>query len=321
MNIFSGRALRIIFCLSILSSLQIIQRFAQGLSPAKTEKIIVDTDIGDDIDDAFALALALRSPELQIMQINTTFGNTALRSQLLDRFLSAIDRSDIAISTGAQTSVVNNFSQQRYAEGSVKLTAPRPDAVTSTLENIRKYPGEITLIAIGPLFNIGAMIDKDPETFHKLKRVVVMGGSIHQGHSDGYSALGAEPEWNIRQDVSGAQKLIAAGVPVDMMPLDATNTLKLDEVKRAALFKRGTPLTDQLLILYEQWGLLTPTLYDALAVGYAINSNLCTAEPMDILIDTKGYTRVQSGKPNVDVCLHMDPQKFFDFFMPRLLTP
>jgi len=59
-----------------------------------------------------------------------------------------------------------------------------------------------------------------------------------------------------------------------MMPLDATNTLKLDEVKRAAIFKQGTALTDQLLILYEQWGLLTPTLYDALAVGYAINSDL-----------------------------------------------
>ena len=102
------------------------------------------------------------------------------------------------------------------------------------LEQIRKYPGEITLIAIGPLMNVGAAIDKDAATFRKLKSVVLMGGSVRRGYGDmGYTApVPPMPEWNILNDVASAQKLFAAGVPLYVMPLDSTQ-LKLDEVKRA----------------------------------------------------------------------------------------
>src|SRR6476660_1942671 len=88
-----------------------------ALSNAPTpEKIIIDTDIGDDIDDAFAVALALRSPELQILGISTTFGDTETRAKLLDRLLGEVGRSDIPVAVGTPTTNIN-FTQRRYAEG------------------------------------------------------------------------------------------------------------------------------------------------------------------------------------------------------------
>jgi inosine-uridine nucleoside N-ribohydrolase len=292
-------------------------------APVTKQKVILDTDIGDDIDDAFALALALKSPELEILQVNADFGNTPLRARLLERFLSAVNREDIPVAVGVQTTAPHDLTQRRYAERFPESETPKRDAIESTLELIRKYPGEITLIGIGPYVNIGAMIDKDPGAFQKLKRVVIMGGSINVGYFNGSDAdylhpPSAQPEWNVDRDIAGARKLFASGVSIFMMPLDATQ-LKLDEVKRELLFRHDSPVTDQLVLLYHQWGQLTPTLYDPMAVGFAIDPDLCPVTPMRIRVDDQGYTRPQAGESNVQVCLHSDPEKFFDFYMPRLL--
>jgi len=300
-----------------------MQRLWAQPADATPQKVIIDTDIGDDIDDAFALALALNSPELQIMQVNADFGNTPLRARLLKRYLTAVGRGDIPVATGVQTPEPSGFTQRGYAEREPESDVPKRDAVESTLALIRKYPGQITLIGIGPFVNVGAMIDKDPATFAKLKRVVVMGGSIYVGYAsygvNGYEKMpGPQPEWNVLNDVAGARKLIASGVPVYMMPLDATQ-LKLDEVKREELFRHDSPVTDQLVLLYQQWGQLTPTLYDPMAVGFAIDPGLCPVTPMRIRIDDKGNTIPEAGKPNVNVCLKSDAEQFFDFYMPRLL--
>ena len=287
------------------------------------QKVILDTDIGDDIDDAFALALALKSPELQIMQVNADFGDTPLRARLLERFLKAVNREDIPVAVGVQTVVRSDFTQRRYAERNANDEAPKRDAVESTLALIQRYPGEITLIAIGPYVDVGAMIDRDPATFRKLKRVIVMGGSIYQGYTNGgingyTKPSGPEPEWNVLNDIPGARKLLASGVPVYMMPLDATQ-LKLDEVKRELLFQHDSLLTDQLVLLYHQWGQLTPTLYDPMAVAFAIDPGLCPVTPMRIRVDDQGNTKPEPGEPNAQVCLHSDSEKFFDFYMGRLL--
>jgi len=287
------------------------------------QKVIIDTDIGDDIDDAFALALALKSPELQILQVNADYGDTPLRARLLERFLVASGRGNIPVATGVQTVGKGVFTQARYAEREPSGAVPARDAVTSTLALIRRYPGQITLIAIGPYVNVGTMIDRDPATFAKLKRVIVMGGSINVGYASGgvtaYGKLpGPQPEWNVENDVAGARKLLASGTPIYMMPLDATQ-LKLDEVKREELFRHDSALTDQLVLLYHQWGQLTPTLYDPMTIAFAIDPGLCPVTPMRIRVDDQGNTRSEAGTPNVNVCLHSDPEKFFDFFMPRLL--
>jgi purine nucleosidase len=296
---------------------------AQISPPAQEkEKVIIDTDIGDDIDDAFALALALRSPELEILGVTTTFGNTELRAKLADRFLGEVGRPEIPVMAGAPTHASNVFTQRRYAEGG-RFSKPLPgDAVDFLLAQIRRYPGEITLIGIGPLMNVGAAIDKDPATFRKLKRIVIMGGSIRRGYGDvGYGTPSPpQPEWNIVNDISSAQKLFASGVPLYVMPLDSTQ-LKLDEVKRAFLFRQGTALTDALTILYHQWGQPTPTLFDVMAVAYALNPQLCPTEAMHIRVDEKGMTLGEPGTPNAQVCLESSSDRFFRFFLDRVAGP
>ena len=163
------------------------------------------------------------------------------------------------------------------------------------LDQIHRYPGEITLIAIGPLMNVGAIIDKDPKTFRQLKRVVMMGGSIDRGYDDlpYLPPHGPDAEWNIENDIPSAQKLFDAGVPIYMMPLDATQ-LKLDEVKRAVLFKQGTPVTDQLTLLYHQWGQQTPTLYDPMTIAFILSPGICPIKPLHIQRRSKRFYPLDS---------------------------
>jgi len=283
------------------------------------EKVIIDTDVGDDIDDAFAIALALKSPELEVLGITTTFGDTETRARIVDRFLGENGRSDIPVLAGKKTPVKGSISQARYADGGRFAKASHADAVDFLLAQIQKYPGEITLIGIGPLMNVGEAIDRDGATFRKLKRVVIMGGSVRRGYGDfGYNEhVPPQPEWNILNDVASAQKLFAAGVPLYVMPLDSTQ-LKLDEVKREFLFTRGTPVTDQLTILYHLWAQETPTLFDPMTVTFVLKPELCPVTPLHIRVDEQGYTREEPGAPNAQVCLQSNAEAFFQFYLRRL---
>jgi inosine-uridine nucleoside N-ribohydrolase len=198
------------------------------------------------------------------------------------------------------------------------------DAAGFLLERIRANPGQITLIAIGPLFNIQAAIEKDPATFRQLKRVVMMGGSIYRGY-DGQNRerRPADAEWNISRDPAGARALLDSGVPVFMMPLDSTQ-IHLETEEREAIFARGSPLTDQLTLLYHQWLAGTeghppaPTLFDPAAVAYAIRPELCPTTPLRLEVDDKGFTRPVDGAPNAQVCLQSDEKGFLEFLLDRI---
>ena len=188
--------------------------FAHGQTAqtyAKPQLAVIDTDIGDDIDDAFAVALALHSSELHILGITTAYGDTELRARLLDRYLGAIGRADIPVAAGVATPQNNIFTQAAYAHHAPERK--HPNAVAFLLDQIRAYPGQITLIAIGPLFNIQVAIERDPITFRRLRRVVIMGGSIYRGYGNDKSGSPRppEPEWNIRCDPAGAQALQEPG--------------------------------------------------------------------------------------------------------------
>lgn len=294
-----------------------------GFLQAQTrEKIIIDTDIGDDVDDAFAVALALRSPEFQILGISTTFGDTELRAKLLDRMLGEVGRPEIPVVAGPASQINNPFTQRRYAEGGHFARASHASAVDFILEQIRRYPGEITVVAIGPLVNIGALIDKDAATFRKLRRVVLMGGSIEKRYGDmGYAPpRGPEAEWNIKNDIPSAQKLFSSGVPIYMMPLDSTQ-VKLDEVRRRILFQAGTPLTDALTLLYVQWGQQTPTLFDVMTLAYILDPKICPVKPMHVTVDDKGMTLAVAGEANAQVCLDSDVEGFFRLYIKRVSAP
>ena len=287
-----------------------------------SEKIIIDTDIGGDIDDAFAAALALQSPEVTILGFSTASGDTTARAKILDEMLGASGHGDIPVAVGTSTTLPFSSPpigrQRRYGEEGRFPRATHPLSLEFILDSIRRFPGQITLVTIGPLTNVGALIDKDPQTFRQLRRVVMMGGSIGGADLGGSgTSNGPIPEYNVLCDIAAARKLFQSGVPIYVMPLDSTIQLKLDEVKRDTLLTKGTPLTDSLALLYLMWGGVTPVLFDAMAVAYVIDPQLCPVEPMHITVGDDGVTRSGPGTPNARVCLHSDPETFFHFYMAR----
>ena len=296
--------------------------WAQKPLPAP-QKVILDTDIGDDIDDAYALALVLTSPELKLLGVTTAWGNTGLRAQLVDGLLCKTGQENIPVFVGVATKANNVFTQASWASRFPPPANTDTDAIAWMAKTIRANPGQITLIEIAPLSNVGALIDRDPAAFRMLMRVVMMGGSIHRGYGDlGYAPdHGPSAEYNIAMDVAAAKKLFAAGVPITMAPLDSTQ-LKLDEAMRSILFHKSTPLTDSLEVLTQEWGggnSVTPTLFDVMAVEATIEADLCPSQPMHIEVDDAGYTRPETGKTNAMVCLHSDSDRFFQFLLPRLM--
>ena len=142
------------------------------------------------------------------------------------------------------------------------------------------------------------------------------------------SAAGADdaskpmPEWNILCDVEAARKVFASGVPLFVMPLDSTQ-IKLQELERARIFAHGSGLTDALTVLYHQWAYgtkqETPTMFDAVAVGYAIRPELCPMRAMRLRIEEDGSTNVEEGAPNAQVCLKSDSDAFLEFYMGRVV--
>jgi inosine-uridine nucleoside N-ribohydrolase len=223
------------------------------------------------------------------------------------------------VAAGVATPHTNVFTQAAYANQ--EPDHKHRDGVDFLLGQIRAHPGEITLIAIGPETNLAAAIQRDSATFHKLKRVVLMGGSVYRGYGDDHKP--PEPEWNIDRDPSAAKALFASGVPIVMMPLDSTQ-VHLQVQDRERIFASGSPLSDQLTLLYHQWVAHTenhapdPTLFDPVAVTYAIRADLCAAKPLRIEVDGEGMTWPVDGPPNVQVCLHSDEQGFLNLLLSRI---
>ncbi|MBS1815980.1 MAG: nucleoside hydrolase [Acidobacteria bacterium] len=282
---------------------------------AQARPVIIDTDIGDDIDDAFALALALRSSEMKVIGVTSDFGDTTLRAHMIARMLASAGVKNVPVGIGIETPPKTKFTQSAYAKGDAHNLA-QVDAVDLILKAARKQPGKVTLIAIGPLINVGAAIDRDPEGFRKLKQVVVMGGSIHRGYSDA-KVLGPSAEWNTRNSVEQTRKLLAVGVPVYLFPLDSTQIRLPDAVRDAILATPGQFSVD-LIELLKEGGRPSPRLYDAVAVSHMIEPSVCPTKPMRIDVDDKGYTHEVEGKTNVNVCLISQESAFLDLLKQRL---
>jgi inosine-uridine nucleoside N-ribohydrolase len=298
--------------------------------------IIIDTDIGVDIDDAFALGDAVADRGVRVVAITTASGNVRMRARLVDRFLAAVRRRDIPVGIGTTTpgpfdeyghAVVE--TQARWAAASPVAPRAWAPATPLILDAIRRAPGQITLVCIGPLTNVAALIDRDPVTFRKLKRIAMMGGSVRVGYADGAGHAAKPPpvaEYNIAEDIPAAQKVFRAGVPIDLYPLDSTQ-VRLERPQRDLLFAQSTPLTDALTLLYHlwaefsPWGGGTPTLYDVVPVMAVTRPDLCPTQPMRIVVDARGFTREVAGAPNAMVCLHVQTGALRELLLRRLSVP
>ncbi|MFL6601655.1 MAG: nucleoside hydrolase [Steroidobacteraceae bacterium] len=279
--------------------------------PVTGQPVIIDTDIGDDIDDAFALTIALQDPRLQVIGITTAWGDTRTRTLLVRRLLTALGRQNVVVAQGPATPSKTPFTQKKWALGATDTTAA-PDAIEFIRDQVRKRPGEITLLALAPLSNIEALQRRDPDAVHKLRQVVLMAGSIYAGYNQGGAIPVAQPsaEYNVVSAPQGLRIVLESRIPVQMFPLDSTQ-IKFDEVRRDRLFAYGSPASDALTLLFHQWRLYngwgsTPTLFDAVPVVALLQPSACPVTPMRVSVDEHGFTRPVAGEPNVSVCLAVD---------------
>jgi inosine-uridine nucleoside N-ribohydrolase len=285
--------------------------------------IILDTDIGTDIDDAFALALIVNSPELELLGVTTVSGDTQARARLAAKMLweaGSVWRR-VPVVAGAPGKPLP-IEQTRWADGFTSPQLEREKVVHFFETQFNHRPGEITLLTIGPLTNVGALLEQHPEVAKKIKRIVMMGGSIARGYEP---ASPPAAEYNIAADPPAAQTVFASGVPILMVPLDVTAMLQLEEANRQRIFTHLSPLTNALTLLYHLWNHPTPTLFDPMAVAMLIDPNLCETRQLTIEVDVKGFTRVAEAQPaaagrpaNATVALHTDPAKFFEFYLSRV---
>jgi len=281
--------------------------------------VILDTDIGGDIDDAWALGFAMQSPDIDLVGVTIGDGNTPARAKVACKLLHAGGRDDVPVAVGRKTGDNHDF-QFTWAED---FTAKQPitqSAADFIVETVRKRPGVITLVAVGPLENVADALRKEPKLGSMLKRVVLMSGSI------GASAWSpaAIPEWNVVAATADAQVVYGAGLPITTVPLDSTTYVALKDDEREQLRKRDSAVTRALEALYRLW-IESPssrmTLHDQLAVAETVRPGLFFGrkETLSIVVDDKGYTRVDAakGKPTT-VCFEPKRDEFMKFYVAGL---
>ncbi len=265
--------------------------FAVTSLPAPSQvPIILDTDIGTDIDDAFALALIINSPELELLGVTTVAGDTQARARLAAKLLwEAGGRWRKVPVYAGEPGKPQPIDQTRWANGFTSSASHTSGAVDFMKTEINRRPGKVTIIAIGELTNVAALLKSDPSMARKIKRIAMMGGSVARGYEPDSKP---EAEWNIKSNPEAAQTVFSSGVPLLMAPLDVTAMLQLDAAGRHRVFTHLTPLTNALTILYHLWGNETPTLFDPMAVAMLIDPGLCETQKLAIRVDAQGFTRV-----------------------------
>jgi inosine-uridine nucleoside N-ribohydrolase len=284
--------------------------------PAKIP-VILDTDIGSDIDDAFALALIINSPEFELLGVTTVSGDTAARARIAAKMLWEAGGKwrEIPVVAGAPRPK-QDINQAPWAKDFVGPQVLKESAVDFLRGEIHHYPGEITLIAIGELTNVAALIKADPLAAKKIKRIALMGGSIGRGYEPGSKP---DAEWNIKSNPAAAQVVFSSGIPIIMAPLDVTAMLKLDAAARTRIFSQNTPVTNALAALYHLWNHETPTLFDPMAVALVLKPALCQTQDLAVEVDDKGFTRIVDSKPaNTTVGMSTNSDRFFEFYLSRV---
>jgi inosine-uridine nucleoside N-ribohydrolase len=289
-------------------------------------KVLFDTDIGTDIDDAWALGYVLKSPTFEVLGVTVTDADTPARAKMVCKVLHRLGLTKIPVAVGRKTAAVPPDRvdyQFTWAEDFDAYTPVAQPAVDFLADAIRRNPGQVTLIAVGPLQNLGDLVRRHPDVVRLVKRVVLMSGSV------GPNAWSPTPvaEWNVKLAIEEARAVYAANWPLTIVPLDATTYVRLRDDERASLRKAHTPLTDALEALLRLW-VDEPdsrmTLHDQLAVveAQAPGQYFGRCTPMPLRVDEAGFTRVDAagGRP-VTVCVEPKRDAFMKHFLGQIGAP
>jgi inosine-uridine nucleoside N-ribohydrolase len=212
------------------------ERAADGKIP-----VILHTDIGDDIDDTWALALLLRSPALDLKLVVTDFGDTVYRAKLVARLLEIAGRTDVPIGIGRRTAEKGG-AQEEWLKGYDLARYPgkvHQDGVQALIDTVMASPVPMTLIAIGPPPNVKLALEREPRLASKL-RFAGTYGSVHRGCNDKPQP---EPEWNVKAAPDAARAVLSAPwLDAISTPLDTCGKVLLDGERYARIAASRDPL-------------------------------------------------------------------------------
>jgi inosine-uridine nucleoside N-ribohydrolase len=301
----------------------LIAASATAQPAAQPVPVLFDTDIGTDIDDAYALALILRSPELELLGVTTVSGDAVARARLAAKLLAIEGGAAARVPVYAGTSTATQYMKQAdWAAGFTSPVLHADGGVAFLRQQIEARPGALTIIAVGELTNVAALLTSSPGIAGKIKRIALMGGAVRRGGQPGSTP---QPEWNIKSNAAAAQTVFTSGVPLIVAPLDATADLKLTPEHRVRIFTRGTPLTDALAALdyvwrhTNNWKGETPILFDLLAVSAVHAPDIARFEPLHVVVEADGLTREIKDRPaNAQVAVGADVAKVVDYMTDRL---
>ncbi len=280
-----------------------------------SEKVLLDTDIGTDIDDAVCLAYLLKQPQCELLGITTVTGEAVKRAMVA----SAICRHvgvDVPIYPGSEIPLLNKQWQKKAAQAEAlsnwghETDFPRGKAVNFLRETIYQHPGEVTLITIGPLTNIGLLFRLDPEIPKLLKGVYSMCGYF-QG----------KPEWNALGDPYATAVVYQNPAPIHRsFGLDVTQQVYLDVENVREKF--NSKIFEPVLDFAEYWFRECPglTFHDPLAAAALFNQEICSYQRGNVEIEllskrVKGMTHWEADEQGQhEVAFTVDVDAFFKHF-------
>jgi len=290
--------------------------------------VILDTDIGDDIDDTWALGLLLKSPELDVKLVVGDYGKPLYRTKIIAKFLETVGRTDIPIGIGIDTSVHGGGPQSDWVKDYNINKYPGkiyPDGVQAIIDTIMNSPEKVTLICIGPLPNIAAALEREPRIAEKAK-FVGMHGSVRKGYG-GSKDISAE--WNVKADVKACQKVFTAQWEMLITPLDTCGVVDLFGDKYKKVKDSKDIIARTIIENYKIWSAAnknpkaaeerSSTLFDTVAVYLAIDTDLVKVETLGIRVDDKGFTVIDENAKKVQCATEWkDLNGFRDFLVNRL---
>lgn len=292
--------------------------------------IILDTDIGDDIDDTWAIAMMLKSPELDVRLITTDTGDTTYRARIVAKLLEAAGRTDIPIGigpplpgkVGPQGPWVADYDLSRYP-GRIHR-----DGVQALIDTIMSSREPVTLICIGPLPNIGEALRREPRIAQRA-RFIGMHGSIRKGYNGSDQIA---PEYNVKLYTPACRPVFVAGWSMTITPLDTCGLVKLAGEKYKAVRDCQDPLIRAMIDNYRIWARnvgwaqvdtdsYSTTLYDTVAVYLAFSEDLLVMENLPLRVTDDGYTMIDEKAGKVVHCATAwkDLPAYEDFLVKRLI--
>ena len=251
---------------------------------ANRTQILIDTDLGDDVDDALAIIMALQSPELEIVGITTVFGDTQKRAEMVMDLFGKCQRKDVPVYVGHGEPLVEKLTEVRepiqYSIVEQVHTVNREmSAVDFILQSVKEYP-DITIIAMGAMTNLAMAFYRDPEIMKAVK-IVAMGGIFNQ----------SVPEWNMQCDPEAARIVMNYAENLIMFGLEVTKHCTILEEKFQKIKERGSQQIAYFLKgveLFCQKTGFPVTLHDVALIAYLLNPEVAVLKKSDYTIELAG---------------------------------